>query len=367
VRTRVIAPAGLAAQRPAAGRDRGGTFEPVPVDRVTGCLLGGAIGDALGASVEFDSLAEIRRRYGPAGLTDFASAYGRPNAVTDDTQMTVLTAAGLVEARATAVPPTDVLWRLYRHWAAHQNGVVSRRPPPPAWLPWPSALTAVRAPGMSCLSGLRLPRPGTAVSPANPHSKGCGAVMRSAPFGLATADPERAWSEACAGAVLTHGHPSGVLSAAALAWLICRLSVGVGLDEALDSVEERLAAEGQSAAECRYAVSAGRRLGQGTVSAEALEQLGGGWTGEEALAIAVACVGDLPPAPTGAEVRRSLLRAVNHSGDSDSTASIAGSIAGTMAGADGLPARWADTVEGADLIRLVAARLVAARLLAAAD
>jgi hypothetical protein len=42
-----------------------------------GCLLGGAIGDALGAATEFLSLAEIRRRFGPAGLTDYAEAYGR--------------------------------------------------------------------------------------------------------------------------------------------------------------------------------------------------------------------------------------------------------------------------------------------------
>ena len=34
-----------------------------------GCLLGGAVGDALGAPVEFLSLAEIKRRFGPTGVT----------------------------------------------------------------------------------------------------------------------------------------------------------------------------------------------------------------------------------------------------------------------------------------------------------
>ena len=47
------------------------------VDRFTGCLLGGAVGDALGAPVEFKSLAEIRDEFGPAGITDFAPGYGR--------------------------------------------------------------------------------------------------------------------------------------------------------------------------------------------------------------------------------------------------------------------------------------------------
>ncbi|MDD3271446.1 MAG: ADP-ribosylglycohydrolase family protein [Syntrophomonadaceae bacterium] len=34
-----------------------------------GCLLGGAVGDALGAPVEFLSLKEIKSRFGPAGVT----------------------------------------------------------------------------------------------------------------------------------------------------------------------------------------------------------------------------------------------------------------------------------------------------------
>ena len=45
--------------------------------RVRGCLLGGAIGDALGAGVEFDSLAQIRDKYGQQGVTDYVPAYGR--------------------------------------------------------------------------------------------------------------------------------------------------------------------------------------------------------------------------------------------------------------------------------------------------
>jgi ADP-ribosylglycohydrolase len=56
---------------------------------VRGCLLGGAIGDALGAGIEFDSLADIRQAHGEAGVTDYVPAYGRRGAVTDDAQMTL--------------------------------------------------------------------------------------------------------------------------------------------------------------------------------------------------------------------------------------------------------------------------------------
>ena len=69
-------------------------------ERIAGCLLGGAVGDALGAPVEFLRLSEIRETFGPALLTDFSPAYGRLGAITDDTQMTLFTAEGLLRAAA---------------------------------------------------------------------------------------------------------------------------------------------------------------------------------------------------------------------------------------------------------------------------
>jgi hypothetical protein len=55
------------------------------LEHFTGCLLGGAVGDALGAPVEFHSLELIRKKYGSAGITDYDLAYGRRGAITDDT------------------------------------------------------------------------------------------------------------------------------------------------------------------------------------------------------------------------------------------------------------------------------------------
>src|SRR5262249_51568757 len=65
-----------------------------------GCLLGGAVGDALGAPVEFDSIQRIRSEYGPEGIKDYDAAYGRRGAITDDTQMTLFTAEGLLRTIA---------------------------------------------------------------------------------------------------------------------------------------------------------------------------------------------------------------------------------------------------------------------------
>ncbi len=68
-------------------------------DRVLGCIIGGAVGDALGAAVEFQSRREITDQFGPAGITEYAPAYGRVGAITDDTQMTLFTIEGLIRAK----------------------------------------------------------------------------------------------------------------------------------------------------------------------------------------------------------------------------------------------------------------------------
>jgi ADP-ribosylglycohydrolase len=67
------------------------------LDTFAGCLLGGAIGDALGGPVEFDSIASIRAEYGAAGITGFVDLNNdRQAEFTDDTQMTLFTAEGLL-------------------------------------------------------------------------------------------------------------------------------------------------------------------------------------------------------------------------------------------------------------------------------
>jgi len=65
-------------------------------DKFIGCLLGGAVGAALGWPVEFLSMDEIRRKFGPDGIQDFVETAGGVGAITDDTQMTLFTAEGLL-------------------------------------------------------------------------------------------------------------------------------------------------------------------------------------------------------------------------------------------------------------------------------
>lgn len=326
-------------------------------DRIRGCLLGGAIGDALGAGIEFASLAQIRASYGPQGVDGFVPAYGQPNAITDDTQMTLFTVTALLENPETEL--ASRLWRNYQAWARHQSRA-SRAQHHAAYndLETHPAMTAVRAPGNACLSGLASRRPGTRATPANPNSKGCGAVMRAAPFGLAAASPEHAWQDAITGSVLTHGHPSGYLPAAALAWIVRTLLDGAALPEAVHSAIDRATQAGPDAAETVTALRAAQILAaQPPFTPEKLQSLGGGWTGEQALAIAVYAA-TAHRHPNGRnDVHAALLGAVNHSGDSDSTGAICGNLLGAAHGQHALPVQWTHAVEARDLVLDLADRL----------
>src|SRR3954452_10054156 len=62
------------------------------MDRFEDCLVAGAVGDALGAVIEFATWRQIQQRHGPDGLRELPS----PAEFTDDTQMTLFTAEGLI-------------------------------------------------------------------------------------------------------------------------------------------------------------------------------------------------------------------------------------------------------------------------------
>ena len=314
--------------------------------RVRGCLLGGAIGDALGAGVEFDSLEAIRQAHGQDGVTDYVVAFGRRGAVTDDTQMTLFTAEGLIRAQVRRDggawhPPTDI-HRAYLRWAATQHdwGPDERRKDT-GWLAREEWLYSRRAPGRACLTGLGDDIMGTLAKPKNPESKGCGTVMRSAPFGLLVGwEPQLVFQLAIECAAQTHGHPTGTLAAGAFAVIVHGLTRGEGLDAAVQRALGLLSAypgHEETTDALQRALGAVR---QGLPTATRVESLGEGWTAEEALAIGVYC------ALVAEDVRHGLLLAVNHSGDSDSTGSVCGNLLGVQHGETALPPAWVAEVEG---------------------
>ncbi|MFF1868858.1 ADP-ribosylglycohydrolase family protein [Kitasatospora herbaricolor] len=361
--------------------------------RVRGSMLGGAVGDALGNPVEFLSLDAIRAEYGAAGVTGLVpDPEGVTGRVTDDTQMTLFTAEGLLlgyarskEADGSGGDGTALVREAYLRWLDTQDHAA----PPPAdaaghrhgWLREERWLYARRAPGNACLSGLRsthVPlrggRPDGAPGPVNPHSKGCGTVMRSAPFGLTGLAPEAAFELAAACAQITHGHPTGYYAAGAFAALVGHLVQGDSLEAAVLRTLHLLSRyEGHQ--ETTAALRAALDLAaDGEATPEKVESLGAGWVAEEALSIAVyaALAPTRPqvfhvdqhgrhchPNPPRTQVEAAFLLSVNHSGDSDSTGSLCGNLLGALHGDVRLPHAWLSRVEGRAVIAALADDLAA--------
>jgi ADP-ribosylglycohydrolase len=314
--------------------------------RFTGCLLGGAVGDALGAPIEFMSYHQISERFGSEGIRDFIPAYGRIGAVTDDTQMTLFTAEGLVRAQMRWLDRglcnvASVIHRAYLRWLATQGEKV----PEPyglenieGWLFRVSELHDRRAPGNTCLSALRSSQYGTPDSPLN-NSKGCGGVMRVAPIGLLLSkELDRTFEIGCEAAAITHGHPSGYLSAGFLAVLIGQLIEGSSLELGVKVSRQHLEARAGSKEILDAIDHAVTKAAEGR-SSTAIQELGQGWVAEEALAIALYCC------MVGRNFEDAVVLAVNHSGDSDSTGAITGNILGAAFGTRVIPSRWLEKVE----------------------
>ncbi|MBD2847119.1 ADP-ribosylglycohydrolase family protein [Paenibacillus sp. IB182496] len=327
-----------------------------------GCLVGGAIGDALGWPVEFDSYETILAKYGSGGIRDLQPGDAGAAEITDDTQMTLFTAEGILRAesrgrqKGIAHSPSAVYYA-YQRWLLTQgypkyDGYAWAYK---SWLLDVQELYARRAPGHSCLSALSSRTIGTAERPIN-DSKGCGGVMRAAPAGLFY-PKEQAFDMAVKYAALTHGHPSGYLSAGALAYLVAAIIEGQSLEAAVAATLGVLPGYTGHEECTRCLQSAVRLAQQDRPDVEAIAELGEGWVGEEALGIAVYCA-----LKHARDFRQALIAAVNHSGDSDSTGAITGNILGAALGYDRIPADWAAGVELQDVLLRVADDLLAYRL-----
>ncbi|SHK65401.1 ADP-ribosylglycohydrolase [Marinobacter antarcticus] len=339
------------------------TTEPKSItrERFLGCLLGGAVGDALGGAVEFLSRSQILQQFGEKGITDYVYAYGGRGRITDDTQMTLYTAEGLLRGQMRGLDKgitsyTNTVAHAYIRWLATQGEQNQRVPTPmDGWLHQHRELHHQRAPGMTCLSALR--DMAQAGEPAANDSKGCGGVMRVAPVGLfcwhfwGKSDTAKVFEMGADIAALTHGHPSGYLTGGVLAVLIFALADGATLMEALDHVRALLVLH-RGHEEALQAIDNAVRLSTAGIShPEAIRLLGEGWVAEEALAVSLYC------ALVAESFEQAIILAVNHDGDSDSTGAITGNILGAMQGTRVIPERWLDPLELRDVIEVMASDL----------
>ncbi|HEX9980911.1 MAG TPA: ADP-ribosylglycohydrolase family protein [Flavobacterium sp.] len=329
-----------------------------PLDNYIGCLLGGAVGDALGAPTEFLKLPTIMSRFGPNGVVDYVEFEDGKGEITDDTQMLLFTAEGLLRSSNRAATrgidgayPT-ICFQSYQRWLHTQSDWHSEHTKGSrllnGWLINEKALYKRRAPGQTCLSALRSGTPGSVHHPIN-NSKGCGGVMRIAPVGLVFQNPEIAFTVGTELAALTHGHPSGYLSSGVMASIISLINTDHSLMEAITRSLSILKSQ-KYFEETETAVKRALELHQqGKPSFHKIASLGEGWIAEEALSIALYCALSHPD-----DFEKAIVMAINHNGDTDSTGAITGNIVGLMLGEMGIPMRWLINLKDIGIVRQVA-------------
>lgn len=356
-------------------------------DCIRGSLMAGAAGDALGYPVEFMSRNAILARYGDKGITRFKLDSDGKALVSDDTQMILFTANGMLMGltrgymRGIGGDPKDYVDGAYIDWYYTQtvNKVSERDDFHYTWLRDLPELAHRRAPGITCLNACESL---LAHRDVENNSKGCGGIMRVAPMGLLDASFKESGGSgfyyktvylAEAGAHIarvTHLHPLGYLPAALMTLLLSRI-VPLTPDEVKESIidiindglDVMMNMYGNDYAKYKEYLRAltlkAVNLAHSNISdIQAIMQLGEGWTAEEAWAISLYCV-----IRHIDNMKEAIIAAVNHDGDSDSTGSITGNIMGAIYGYEAIKRerlfcpygkKFEDTIELHNIILAIA-------------
>ncbi len=282
------------------------------MDVARGALYGVAVADALGATLEFMSAAEIARRYGT--LRDIVGGGWlalRPGQVTDDTEMTLAVAEGIAEQPDA---PVEAVGRRFIEWLDTQPRDVGRT--------CAIALKYARRRGWADAARF-------AHGNLGGRSAGNGSLMRSAYPGLWYADRAQALRVAVELSRMTHYDP--------LASEACELYTAAIWDMARGGVPARQALK---------AAFGGTRYQAALAGQARLDPTGFVVDTLNCALDAVARTSSLEDA---------IVRAVNLGGDADTVGAVAGGLAGAMYGYDSIPTRWREALDVRIRARLDAA------------
>lgn len=328
------------------------------LDKYRGCLIGGAVGDALGYAVEFSSERSITNIYGEDGITEYELIDGVAQ-ISDDTQMTLFTANGLLlgttrgMTRGIMGKYSDYIALCYGEWLRMQTSEYPLQVKYPyTWLVNVPELYEQRAPGNTCISALASflrGVKGTIEEPIN-DSKGCGGVMRVAPIGIYFGGKRISIEEvdmiAAESAAVTHGHDLGYIPAAALVHIIHLvshdkdISLLYAVNDMISAMQELFANAPHIIEFTELMEKAVALANSDVVEIDAIHTLGEGWVAEETLAIAIYC-----SLKHSNDFKKAIVAAVNHKGDSDSTGAVTGNILGSYLGMSAIPQQYLDNLE----------------------
>ena len=335
------------------------------LDKIRGSLVAGGVGDALGYPVEFRQYRDIAEDFGENGITSYVLSRTEKKAViSDDTQMTLFTATGLLNCftrnriEGTNDTPEKDIYKSYLDWLAGQNG--RRKKNNVSWLYDVKKLRVPRAPGITCLTSLESGVMGSVANPIN-QSKGCGGIMRVAPIGLfydKNTPTEYIMKLAAEAAAITHGHSLGYIPSAAFAHIVHRAvyggcTMGNTLEDIVRESNYLIERLYRGDRNLRYYLDLMNKAVEFSKNnrsdVENIEEIGGGWVAEDALAVSVYC-----SLKYCDNFDKAIISSVNHSGDSDSTGAITGNIVGALVGYSNIDNKWKDNLELINVILEIA-------------
>lgn len=331
-----------------------------------GCLLGLAVGDAMGYTVDSRTWAQIREDYGPNGLLGYDLVNGYAE-ISSYTQIAAFTCNGLLigitrgQLLGKMAPFVRYIAHSSREWCAGQRPW-GRPEKTLCWLLDQSELCRRHCMDTRMMDTLSRRTLGTPEEPVNNFS-GAGSITSAVAVGLfcdpsRMAQPEidRLGAEAVA---LTHGSPLAFLTGGVLTHIISRCAraqdapLGAIYRTALQKLEADFGHEYSQVYEITTLVRRAMILAEdGTLPTEqAMEQLRCD-NAAEVLAGAVyatlSCGGDFD---------RAMIIAVNHSGRSAAVGALTGAILGARLGEDALPSFYIECLACADTLRELASDL----------
>lgn len=289
-------------------------------------IYAGAIGDAFGYLIEFDYWEQIQEKYGTNGL-QYNQFINLSYRVSDDTQMTLFCWNAILNKLKnhsvmdiTLEEINSEIYQQYLNWYLTQDRKKYNQNHKDLLMKYKEIWRA-EAPGHTCLSALGSGRMGKIEKHIN-NSKGCGGIMRVAPISFLPFNNEEIFKLGCMQAAITHGHPDGYLSAGFFASILKSLMENNSFEKSYNLSLNILKKYSESQELINYLENIMSHIEKEVVLRHnnLTNEIGLGWVGEEALGIALYAL-------LKAKSFEDLLDiSANHSGDSDSTASLAAQL-----------------------------------------
>lgn len=316
-----------------------------------GVLLGLAVGDAMGHTVDRRSLEEIRNDYGPNGLLGYDLVNGYAD-ITSYTQLAAFTANGLLlgltrgQTKGRISNNIRYITLAIREWSRSQTFSLPEKNY--CWLSRIPEMKRKFCMDNRMLDALSRENLGSVDDPQY-KSDHPGALTTVIPLALLQQDLELSQEEldrlGAETVALTHGDPEAYLSGAALTHMLCVLlrepntPIGELVQQTIDSIGLQFGQGGRLWELLQLALTLA--VSPDVTPMEAMETLGCR-TAAEALAGAVYAV-----STCGRDFDAAMITAVNHSGRSSAVGSIAGCMLGAILGDEALPEFYLESLEAA--------------------